>query len=138
MTWVRAVCGRLKMDYRYSAQLCYNTFPLPPLSDAQKKVLEKHTYAIITAREEHMERTLAELYDPEKMPEGLRSAHHALDAAVEQCYRARPFETDEERLEYLFRLYETMLAEERARGTLFAGAGKGEKGRKREPQNRKM
>jgi hypothetical protein len=127
MTWVRSVCGRLKTDYRYSSSLVYNTFPMPPLTPTQKTTLEKHVYQVLSEREQHSEKTLAELYDPEKMPEGLRRAHHELDLAVEQCYRAKPFESDEERLEYLFKLYEKMLAEERARGTLFEGAGKRKK-----------
>jgi hypothetical protein len=55
---------------------------------------------------------LAQLYDPDKMPVGLRRAHHEMDLAVEQCYRAKPFTSDEERLEYLFRLYEEMIREE--------------------------
>jgi hypothetical protein len=59
------------------------------------------------------------LYDPDKMPQGLREAHHQLDLAVEQCYRSKPFDTDEERLEYLFKLYEQMIAEENTKGTLF-------------------
>ncbi len=130
MTWVRAVGGRLKMDYRYSGQLCYNTFPMPPLTPAQKTTLEKHVYQVLAEREQHSEKTLAELYDPEKMPEGLRRAHHELDLAVEECYRTKPFESDEERLEYLFKLYEKMLAEERARGTLFEGAEKAKKKKK--------
>jgi len=54
------------------------------------------------------------------MTTGLREAHHELDLAVERCYRAKPFETDEERLEYLFKLYEQMIAEEKTKGTLFA------------------
>jgi hypothetical protein len=127
MVWVGTVGGRLKMDYRYSAQLCYNTFPLPPLTAAQKAGLERHTRAVLAAREGYPERTLAELYDPNKMPEDLRAAHRALDEAVEQCYRAKPFESDEERLAYLFRLYETMLAEEQLRGTLFAAEKAGKK-----------
>jgi len=127
MTWVATVGGRIKTDYRYSAQLCYNTFPMPPLTPAQKTTLQQHVYQVLAEREQHPERTLAELYDPEKMPEGLRAAHRALDAAVERCYRAEPFGSDEERLEYLFRLYEKMLQEEREKGTLFAGSGKGKK-----------
>jgi len=54
---------------------------------------------------------MAELYDPDKMPEGLREAHHALDLAVERLYRSRPFTSDEERLEHLFGLYERMTGE---------------------------
>lgn len=115
MTWVRAVGGRLKTDYRYSSALCYNTFPFPAISETQKKELEKHVYHILEEREHHSEKTLAQLYDPDKMPPGLREAHHQLDLAVERCYRSKPFESDEERLEYLFKLYEQMIAEEKGK-----------------------
>jgi hypothetical protein len=119
MTWLRAVAGRLKSDYRYSTALCYNTFPFPPISDKQKKELEQHVYNILGEREKHSEKTLAQLYDPDKMPDGLREAHRQNDLAVERCYRSRPFESDEERLEYLFKLYEQMIEEEKEKGTLF-------------------
>ena len=59
------------------------------------------------------EKTLAELYDQNKMPKALKEAHHQLDLAVERCYRSKPFESDEERLEYLFKLYEKMVVEEK-------------------------
>jgi hypothetical protein len=81
--------------------------------------LEQSVYRILEEREAHSEKTLAQLYDPDKMPEGLREAHHQNDLAVERCYRSKPFESDEERLEYLFKLYELMIAEEKTRGTLF-------------------
>jgi len=119
MVWVRAVAGRLKSDYRYSAVICYNTFPFPNISDHQKQELEMHTYRVLEEREKNSEKTLGQLYDPDKMPQGLLEAHHQLDLAVEQCYRSKPFETDEERLEYLFKLYEQMIAEENTKGTLF-------------------
>ncbi len=112
MTWVRAVAGRLKTDYRYSSALCYNTFPFPEITEAQKNTLETHVFKVLEEREQHSEKTLAQLYDPDKMPDGLRQAHHALDLAVAQCYRARPFKSDEERLEYLFKLYEEMIQNE--------------------------
>ncbi|TCK82903.1 class I SAM-dependent DNA methyltransferase [Albibacterium bauzanense] len=130
MTWVRTVAGRLKSDYRYSSVLCYNTFPFPKINDSQKQELEKHTYRILEEREKHSEKTLAQLYDPDKMPEGLREAHHQNDLAVERCYRSKPFESDEERLEYLFKLYEKMIAEEEEKNTLFAKEKKSKKGRK--------
>lgn len=110
MVWVRAVGGRLKTDYRYSAELCYNTFPFPDVSDQKKRELEYHAKQVLSAREAHSELTMAELYDPDKMPEDLRSAHVSLDIAVEQCYRKRPFDNDEKRLEYLFKYYEKMSA----------------------------
>ncbi len=55
---------------------------------------------------------MAQLYDPDKMPDGLRQAHHQMDLAIEQCYRPQPFKSDDERLEYLFKLYEKMIKEE--------------------------
>ncbi len=116
MTWVRAVAGRLKTDYRYSSALCYNTFPFPDISDKQKAKLEEHVFAVLDEREKHPEKTMAQLYDPDKMPAGLRQAHHNMDIAIEQCYRAKPFSSDEERLEYLFKLYEEMIAKEKGRG----------------------
>lgn len=110
MVWVRAVCGRLKTDYRYSAGLCYNTFPFPAISDRQKKELTFHAKQILKAREMFAEKTMADLYSPKKMPKELKEAHDALDVAVEQCYRKRPFESDEKRLEFLFKAYEKMTA----------------------------
>ena len=87
---------------------------------------------ILAAREQHPGSTLAELYDPDKMPENLRAAHRANDLAVERCYRPEPFGSDEERLAYLFKLYEEMVAAEQERDTLFAQAKKkGRKGRKK-------
>ena len=127
MVWLRTVSGRLKSDYRYSSTLCYNTFPFPPISDAQKMELKKHVFRIIEEREQFSEKTLAYLYDPDKMPDGLRQAHHQNDLAVERCYRSKPFESDEERLEYLFKLYEQMVEAEKEKGTLFEVEKKGKK-----------
>jgi hypothetical protein len=127
MNWMKVVSGRLKTDFRYSKNLTYNTFPFPPISDKQKKELEQHVYNILGEREKHSEKTLAQLYDPDKMPDGLREAHRQNDLAVERCYRSRPFESDEERLEFLFKLYEQMIEEEKERGTLFAGEKKSKK-----------
>ena len=108
MVWVRAVAGRLKTDYRYSAELCYNTFPFPDITDKQKQIIEMHVNNILAEREKHSDKTMAELYDPDKMPQGLREAHHSLDLAIEKCYRQAPFESDEKRLEHLFKRYEIM------------------------------
>ncbi len=130
MAWTNVVTGRLKSDINYSVSLCYNNFPFPIISDSQKKELEKHVYPILEERENHSEKTLAQLYDPDKMPPGLREAHHQNDLAVERCYRSKPFESDEERLEYLFTLYEQMIAEEKTKGTLFEVEAKVKKKRK--------
>lgn len=132
LTWVRAVAGYLKTDYRYSNLLCYNTFPFPLITETQKEELTQCVFFILEEREKHSEKTLAQLYDPDKMPEGLREAHRQNDLAIERCYRSRPFESDEERLEYLFKLYEKMIAEEEEKNTLFAKEKKSKKGRSNE------
>lgn len=116
ITWVKAVSGRLKMDVQYSVKLSYNTFPFPDITLKQKENLNLYVFAILDERAKHPEKTLAQLYDPDKMPKGLRQAHEELDRAVEQCYRLQPFASDTERLEYLFKLYEEMTK----RDTLFA------------------
>jgi hypothetical protein len=120
MAWVKSVCGRLEMRYRYSKDIVYNNFPFPPINQAQKDELEQHTHNILKARANHTQKTLAEMYDPNKMPDDLRAAHQANDLAIEKCYREKPFDTDEERLAYLFNLYEQMIEEEKTKGTLFA------------------
>lgn len=106
--WVRTVGGRLKTDYRYSATLCYNTFPFPKLTDSQKETLERLAQNILDIREENAVLTLGMMYNPETMPEELREAHRQLDLAVERIYRPEPFTSDEDRLEHLFRLYAKM------------------------------
>ncbi|MBU6197872.1 MAG: hypothetical protein KGO93_09945 [Cyanobacteria bacterium REEB446] len=108
MVWVRTVAGRLESRIRYSSELCYNTFPFPEINDKHKEAIENISYRILDARAEYPEKTLAELYDPDKMPANLLEAHKHLDEAIEKCYRERPFESDEERLEELFKLYEKM------------------------------
>ncbi|MDM8160588.1 N-6 DNA methylase [Labilibaculum sp. K2S] len=114
--WVRAVGGKMKTDYRYSSTLCYNTFPFPNISLKQKENLNLYVFAILDERAKHPSKTLAQLYNPETMPKGLKEAHHELDEAIEKCYRLQPFKNDTERLEYLFKEYEKMINKE----TLFA------------------
>ena len=130
MSWLRAVAGRLKTDYRYSSTLVYNTFPFPAVSRQREEELAMCSLRILEVRERYPDRTLAELYDPDKMPEDLLEAHKLNDEAVERCYRARPFESDEDRLQVLFDLYAKMIAEEADRGSLFESS-KTKKKRKR-------
>ena len=119
MCWVRYVGGKIKTDIRYSKDIVYNNFPFPPISNQRKEELTQCTFRILEEREKHPEKTLAQLYDPDKMPEGLKEAHRLNDEAVERCYRSTPFNSDEERLEYLFKLYEKMIQEVKEKGTLF-------------------
>jgi hypothetical protein len=116
MVWVRAVAGGLETRIRYTSGLCYNTYPIPPLTTKQKEDIARHVYEVLEEREKHPEKTMAQLYDPDKMPGGLLEAHHSLDLAIERLYRSKPFTSDEERLEYLFALYERMIAEEKSKG----------------------
>lgn len=115
MTWMRAIGGRMKMDYRYSNTIVYNNFPVPPLSEAVKEKLTVAALRVLDVREYHCEQTLAELYDPDKMPQDLREAHAAVDVLVDSIYSKKPYETDEQRLSDLFALYERMSAEEAAK-----------------------
>lgn len=108
MVWIQHVGGRLKTDYSYSSNICYNSFPFPKISNEQMDRLTTLAENILLVRENHTEMTLGEMYNPESMPLDLKEAHHALDIVVEQCYRTEPFTSDEERLEYLFKLYEKM------------------------------
>lgn len=124
MLWVNLTSGKLRGDIRYLTALTYNTFPFPSISTNQKLELENCVFKILEEREKHSEKTLAQLYDPDKMPEGLREAHRQNDLAVERCYRLKPFDSDEERLEYLFKLYEQMIAKEKEQGTLFESTKK--------------
>jgi hypothetical protein len=117
--WVKNIGGYLGTSIRYSISVCYNTFPFPVISEQRKEELTQCTFRILEEREKHPEKTLAQLYDPEKMPVGLKEAHRLNDEAVDRCYRSTPFKSDEERLEYLFKLYEKMIQEEKEKGTLF-------------------
>ncbi|MEY9851430.1 hypothetical protein ABH923_001108 [Leifsonia sp. EB41] len=114
MAWTRAVCSRMKTDYRYSGTTVYNNFPVPPLSDVAKEELNVAALRILDVREYHCEQTLAELYDPDKMPADLRAAHSEVDALVDSIYSRRGYETDEQRLSDLFVLYEHMTTQEAA------------------------
>ena len=110
MLWTKTTSGKLESRIRYSAQLCYNTFPFPKISDEKKEKIKEAAEEVLITREYYPEKTLAELYDPDKMPQDLREAHAKLDDIVESCYPGYPFASDEARLECLFKLYEKMTA----------------------------
>ncbi len=110
LLWNNTLAGKMKMDYRYSSSLSYNTFPFPTISDTKKSEIENAATNVLLARAAYPEKTLADLYDPDKMPTDLREAHEELDRIVESCYPGAPFANDEARLECLFKLYEKMTA----------------------------
>lgn len=86
MAWVRAVCGRLKSDYRYSKDVVYNNFPWPTPSEEQKAKIEATAQAILDARALYPDSSLADLYDELTMPPELRKAHQENDRAVMNAY----------------------------------------------------
>ncbi len=110
IVWIATVCGKLKTDFRYSNTIGWNAFPVPLLTEKQKADLTRCAEDILLAREAHFPATIAELYDPEKMPENLRHAHDRNDEVLERIYIGRRFKNDTERLEKLFDMYTKMTA----------------------------
>jgi hypothetical protein len=104
--WVRAVCGRLKSDFRYSAGIVYNNFPWPAPNEAQQTAIESAAQAVLDARAAHPEASLADLYDPLTMPANLLKAHQMLDKAVDAAYGYKGAATDAARVAFLFDLYQ--------------------------------
>ena len=108
MAWMRTVASRLKSDYRYSHQVVYNTFPWPSPTATQKSKITECAKAVLVARKNHGDSSLADLYDPDAMPPDLLKAHQSLDKAVDRAYRAAPFKGERARLEYLFAAYQKL------------------------------
>ena len=110
MAWMRVVCGRLKSDYRYSANIVYNNFPWPEVSEAQKAKIEQTAQAILDARALYPESSLADLYDEVTMPPELRRAHQQNDRAVMEAYGfpvSRDF-TESDCVARLFEMYKQL------------------------------
>lgn len=105
MVWTRTVAGQLETRIRYSNTVVYNNFPVPELSARSKSELTDAALRVLDVREYHSEMTLAQLYDPDTMPQDLRIAHEQLDLLVDSLYRDIPFASDDERLKRLFNLY---------------------------------
>lgn len=109
LVWIGTICGKFKEDFRYSSDLGWNTFPIPTLTDKNRADLTATAESILLAREAHFPATIAELYDPDKMPPDLRAAHERNDEVLERIYIGRRFRNDTERLEKLFELYTKMI-----------------------------
>jgi len=106
LIWIATVCGKLKTDFRYSNTLGWNTFPVPTLTEKNKADLTSCAEDILLAREHHFPASIADLYDPDAMPDDLRAAHERNDEVLERIYIGRRFKNDTERLEKLFALYD--------------------------------
>lgn len=114
MAWMRAVCGRLEMRYRYSASVVYNNFPWPSPTEAQKAKIERSAQAILDTRALYPESSLSDLYNEVAMPPELRKAHQANDRAVMEAYGfpvSRDF-TESHCVAELFKLYQNLVKQE--------------------------
>lgn len=112
MAWIKCVSGRLESRYRYSSGIVYNNFPWPESpSDKQMQAVELAAQAVLDARAQYPDSSLADLYDPNTMPPALVKAHQQLDKAVDLCYRPQPFASETKRIEYLFELYDKYTAD---------------------------
>ena len=107
--WMRTVAGRLKSDYRYSANIVYNNFPWPTPTDAQRSAIETAAQGVLDARAHYPDSSLADLYDPLTMPPELVKAHAKLDKAVDAAYRYKGANSDAERVAFLFGLYQDLI-----------------------------
>ena len=108
MAWMRAVCGRLEMRYRYSASIVYNNFPWPTPTEAQKAKIEQTAQAILDARNKFPDCSLADLYDEAAMPPELRKAHQENDRAVMAAYGFNIKMSESECVAELFKMYQKM------------------------------
>ncbi len=112
MAWMRAVAGRLKSDYRYSAKIVYNNFPWPDPAPEQKEKITQTAQAILDARELYSDASLADLYDDASMPKELRQAHQANDRAVMKAYGLKSTTSEAEIVQQLFKMYEKLTKQE--------------------------
>ena len=124
LVWIATVCGKLETRYRYSNTLGWNTFPVPLLTEQNKADLTRCAEDILLAREAHFPATIADLYDPETMPDNLRHAHERNDEVLERIYIGRRFKNDTERLEKLFEMYTKMTAADKAKPAAKATRGR--------------
>jgi hypothetical protein len=111
MAWVKQMAGRLESRFQYSGSMVYNSFPWPQtVTDKQRAAVEAKAKAVLDARQQFPAATFADLYDPLAMPPALAKAHAELDRAVDLCYRPEKFDSDRQRVEFLFALYEKLTA----------------------------
>ena len=108
MAWMRVVCGRLEMRYRYSKDIVYNNFPWPTITPEHEAEISRTAQAILDARALYPDSSLADLYDERTMPVELRRAHQANDRAVMKAYGLLATTTESDIVAHLFKLYEQL------------------------------
>ena len=112
MAWMRAVCGRLEMRYRYSKDVVYNNFPWPEVTDEQRERIAQTAQAILDARALYPDSSLADLYDPVTMPPELLKAHRDNDRAVMAAYNFTTTMRESEIVARLFTLYSDLIKQQ--------------------------
>lgn len=110
MAWMRTVCGRLEMRYRYSKDIVYNNFPWPEVSEGVKERIAATAQGILDARELYPDCSLADLYDEVTMPQELRKAHQANDKAVMAVFGYKVSMTEPEIVADLMKRYQELVA----------------------------
>jgi hypothetical protein len=110
MAWTKYIGGRLESRFQYSIGINYNTFPWPNANENQKQRVRSAAQSVLDARNQFPGATLADLYDSDVMKPVLRNAHQKLDSTVEGLYKRGGFQSDRERVEHLFALYEKLVA----------------------------
>ena len=108
MAWMRMICGRLEMRFRYSKEVVYNNFPWPQPTELQKEKISQTAQAILDARALYPESSLADLYDELAMPIELRKAHRANDAAVLEAYGFPKDASEADIVARLFKMYQDL------------------------------
>ena len=109
MAWMRVICGRIKSDYRYSADIVYNNFPWPEATEEQKQKISDFAQRVLDARASHPDWSLADLYHPDFMPQDLRRAHKELDKAVLKLYGLKSDIDEMDIVRHLLELYKRYL-----------------------------
>ena len=122
MAWMRQICGRIKSDFRYSNEIVYNNFPWPPSpSPKQVETVRQAAQAVLDEREKLEGQSLADLYDSDIMPVGIRKAHAGLDKAADACHGRRKFDTELSRIRFLFERYSELKAAGQKKPDMTAG-----------------
>ena len=112
MAWVKSICGRLESRFRYSKDIVYNNYPFPVnVGETKQKAVEIAAQSVLDARAFYPKSSLTDLYETGSMPLELSKAHNKLDSAVDKCYGNQKFNTDFDRVGFLFSLYESYTAE---------------------------
>lgn len=115
IAWMRAIGGRIKSDLRFSNTFTYNTFPMPRVTDEQRMQIVGSSAHIISVRESHPGKSLAQLYDPTSMPADLIDAHNALDGAIDKVFGQKDVDTEAGRQKILFERYAALTGQGAAR-----------------------